>query len=140
MPPPKPQPKPAPAPTAGFSSSFGELLRARGLAPAVESTPVAPAPTAQPAPAPAGPLDLSKAGKLVVRREMKGRGGKTVTLVEGLPASSVADVMRALKSHLGCGATLEGEKGDILALQGDQTDRTLPWLNARGARQVVRGN
>lgn len=116
----------------GFGATMGDLLRARGLAPTEAATPSEPAP-----PATSDPLDLRTSGKLVVRRENKGRGGKTVTLIEGLPEASLAALAKALKTALGCGATVEGAN---LALQGDQTARAIAFLTERGARQVVRGN
>lgn len=118
---------------AGFGASFGDLLKARGLAPEASAIPDRPTGSA---PGP-DPLDLRGAGKLVVRRENKGRGGKTVTLVSGLPTASLEAICQALKTRLGCGASVEGA---AVLLQGDQTARAAEWLTARGARQVVRGN
>ncbi|MCK6572703.1 translation initiation factor [Myxococcota bacterium] len=121
---------------AGFGSTLGDLLKARGFAPA--EAPAAPAPAAAPSGATApDPLDLAPAGKLVVRREHKGRGGKTVTVITGLPEAHLDALCKALKTQMGCGATVEA--ADVV-LQGDQVARVLPWLTARGARQVVRGN
>lgn len=81
--------------------------------------------------------DLSRAGKLVLRRERKGRGGKTVTVLDGLPATDLPEVARAMKKALGCGATVE--EGAVVLL-GDLADRARDWLEARGARRVVVGN
>ncbi|MFM7143946.1 MAG: translation initiation factor [Alphaproteobacteria bacterium] len=81
--------------------------------------------------------DLSRAGKLVLRRERKGRGGKTVTVLDGAPAGDLSELARAMKKALGCGATVEG--GSIVLL-GDLSDRARDWLAARGARRVVVGN
>lgn len=120
---------------AGFGGSFGDLLKAKGLAPTSQGAPVAP--VAPAATTTADPLDLRSAGKLVVRRENKGRGGKTVTLVSGLPSEHLEAIARALKTALGCGATVEDAS---VAVQGDQTARVVAWLGDRGARQVVRGN
>lgn len=79
------------------------------------------------------------AGKLVVRRESKGRSGKTVTRVSGLAGEEAecVELARELKRALGVGAKLEA--GDILA-QGDLVERVARWLERRGAAQVVRGN
>jgi translation initiation factor 1 len=146
------------AETPGFGSTLGDLLRAKGLAPPEppaepprtetakpERTP-APKSTTPPPPrsepvasskVPAGPLNPCP--KVVVRRERKGHGGKTVTRVEGLAplgAAGVEDVARRLKKALGCGATVEGD--DVL-VQGDQADRVADWLGREGARKVVRG-
>lgn len=106
-------------------------LRAKGFAASPEA-PATPKPSAD-------PLDLSNVGKLVVRRERKGRGGKTVTLVSGLPAAPARmdALARALRKALGCGSTVEGS--DIV-LQGDITARVQAWLQAHGATKVVLGN
>ncbi|MFK7990593.1 MAG: translation initiation factor [Sandaracinaceae bacterium] len=99
-------------------------------------TPAESAPTAA---APAEPdLDTRATpgfdAKVVVRREKKGRGGKTVTRVTGVRTPKA--VMQAMKRSLGCGATLEGE--DIVLL-GEVGDRAAAWLEQEGAR-VVRGS
>jgi hypothetical protein len=78
--------KPIPADPAPTLGSLGDLLRDRGVSVAAPSAAPAPPPT-KPAP---GGLDLSRAGKLIVRRERKGHGGKTVTVVDGLAGSPAA--------------------------------------------------
>jgi translation initiation factor 1 (eIF-1/SUI1) len=77
-------------------------------------------------------------GRVVLSRESKGRGGKTVTAT-AFRDSSIPDpeaLARELRRALGCGARVEGDR---LILQGDQIDRASEWFVARGAR-VVRGN
>lgn len=74
------------------------------------------------------------APKVVVSRETKGRGGKTVTRVRGIAAQK-EELARAMKKDLGCGATFEG---DDLVLLGSLVDRAAEWLAARGAKKVVR--
>jgi translation initiation factor 1 len=68
--------------------------------------------------------------------EKKGRAGKTVTVVFGLPnnASFLADLSRDLKRACGVGgaATPDG-----VTLQGDVRDRVRELLGARGF--VVKG-
>lgn len=77
-------------------------------------------------------------GKIVVRREKKGRGGKTVTRVEGLPSDiDLSEWARRMAKALGCGASVE--EGDIL-LQGHQSERAADWLRQEGARKVIVGN
>lgn len=117
----------------GASTSLGDLLKGKlgDLGP----LPSAPAALPPAVTAPAAPtLPLAKVGKLVVAREKKGRGGKTVTLVSGLGplADSTAGT---LKKFLGCGATLED---DVIVLQGDQVQRTAAWLESQGAKRVSR--
>jgi translation initiation factor 1 len=76
-------------------------------------------------------------GKVVLRRETKGRGGKTVTRVQGLPQDWLETLAHRMKKALGCGAKVEGE--DVL-LQGALLDRAASWLEQQGARRVVKGN
>ncbi len=87
--------------------------------------------------APASPY--ARAPKLVVRRERKGHGGKTVTRIEGLVGTEaeLEPIMRAMKQALGCGATLRD--GEIL-LQGDLVERAIAFLQGQGARKVIAGN
>ena len=76
-------------------------------------------------------------GKVVVRREKKGRGGKTVTRVSGIARAHRAALADRLKKALGCGAILEG---DDVVLLGSLVDRAADWLEAEGAPRVVRAN
>jgi len=71
------------------------------------------------------------AGPVRVSREVKGRGGKTVTVVRGLPLDSVAlaDLGKQLRSACGAGGTV---KDGTLEVQGDHAERVLAWLAARG--------
>ena len=73
--------------------------------------------------------------KVVVRREKKGRGGKTVTRISGLPAAQREALTERLKKSLGCGASHEG---DDVVLLGSLVERAAIWLEAAGARAVVR--
>ena len=114
-------------------TSLGDLLKARGV-------PVsAPAAAVEAAPKPADEIDLSHCGKLVLRRERKGRGGKTATVIEGLglPAKTLDTALRALRKTLGCGGNLEGER---VVLHGDLPERAEAWLRGHGAKRTVIGN
>lgn len=70
-------------------------------------------------------------GRVRVRRESKGRGGKTVTLISGLPqtASELKETARKLKQLCGVGGAV---KEDVVEIQGDQVERILAWLNQQG--------
>ncbi len=72
----------------------------------------------------------------VLRLEKKGRGGKTVTVVAGLPrnAGFVAGLAAELKRACGTGGTATDGAVEI---QGDQRERLRPLLAARG--WTVRG-
>jgi translation initiation factor 1 len=76
---------------------------------------------------------LRPAGDGVVRvsRESKGRGGKTVTLVRGLPLdeTGLAALGKRLRSACGAGGT---QKEGVLELQGDHCTRVLDWLAQEG--------
>jgi translation initiation factor 1 len=114
---------------------LGDLLRQHGVT--VRETPEPPAPAA--APADAEKIDFGGATKIVLRREKKGRGGKTATVVEGIkrPPSALERIARDLRKALGCGASVEG---DTIVVQGDMAERIEPWLVVRGAKKVVIGN
>jgi translation initiation factor 1 len=116
--------------------SLGDLLARQGLK--VADTP--PEPPAPPPTAPKpGSIDLSNCAKLVVRRERKGRGGKTATIVAGLQLreKQLDHLAKELRRALGCGASVDG---DTIVVQGDLTTRTAQWLQDHGAKRVVIGN
>lgn len=81
-----------------------------------------------------GRVDLSSA-RLVVRRERAGRGGKTITRIEGLAPVHREEILARLRKALGCGGTLEG---DDLILNGALVDRAAKWLQDSGAKRVSR--
>lgn len=112
-----------------FAALAGLQASPRGSA----AAPPAATPPAQPAPKP------RFEGKLVLQREKKGRGGKTVTRLRGLalPARDLELLCKELKQGLGCGAVVED--GDVL-LQGDQCKRAAEWLEKHGASRVIIGN
>jgi translation initiation factor 1 len=85
----------------------------------------------------AGVADLT--GKLVVRKERKGRGGRTVTVLSGITGEPAAldAFARRLRKSLGCGANVEGS---TIVLQGDLRGRARDQLAAWGARRVILGN
>ncbi len=117
-----------------MASKVGDLLTAAGMKVNAE-TPASPAST-KPDPA---TMDFGGAKKLVVRRERKGRGGKTATVVEGmrLSPSALERIARELRRALGCGAGVEEGR---LVVQGDLVARVERWLVEHGAPKVVVGN
>jgi translation initiation factor 1 len=115
-------------PFGGLAALRDALPLAPNVAPNVEADVEAAAGPPREAPG-------SSAAKIVVRREKKGRGGKTVTRVSGLTADERAPLAKQMKRVLGCGATVEG---DDVVLLGSLVDRAADWLEARGARRVVR--
>ena len=100
-----------------------------------EALPDAPAP-AEPAPVAAkAPADLR--GRLIVRRQKKGQGGKTVTCIEGLPPASLQELLARLRRELGCSGRSDGPM--LVAGTGDHK-RVAKWLRQLGAANVVLGN
>lgn len=124
-------------PGGGSGATLGDLLRRQGVAVGA-GTPVAPTGPEGP-PAGVDRLDVGGAQKVVLRRERKGRGGKTATVIEGikLPPSGLDGIARALKRALGCGATVEG---NAIVVQGDLAVRIEGWLRTRGVAKVVVGS
>ncbi len=72
----------------------------------------------------------------VLRLEKKGRGGRTVTVVAGLPrnAAFLCGLAAELKRACGTGGTATD---DTVEIQGDRRDRLRPLLAAKG--WTVRG-
>src|SRR4051812_30645633 len=70
-------------------------------------------------------------GVVRVFRETGGRGGKTVTVVRGLPAGALKDAASDLKRLCGSGGAV---KGDAVELQGDHRDKVAARLEAQGHR------
>ena len=58
-------------------------------------------------------------GVVRIRRETKGRGGKAVTVISGIPEhpDTLKTICKQLKQRCGVGGAL---KGDTLEIQGDQ--------------------
>jgi translation initiation factor 1 len=70
-------------------------------------------------------------GVVRVRRESKGRGGKTVMVITGLPldATALATLTGELKRCCGCGGT---SKEGVIEIQGDHGEKILAELAKRG--------
>jgi translation initiation factor 1 len=75
-------------------------------------------------------------GIVRLHRDKKGRGGKTVTVITGLPAAQLDALARELKRLCGTGGTV---RGDTVEIQGDHRDRLLPALQARGFTVKIAG-
>lgn len=68
-----------------------------------------------------------------VSRETKGRGGKSVTLVRGLPLApdALAALGKQLRTACGSGGTV---KDGVIEVQGDHCDRIIDALAKQGHR------
>jgi translation initiation factor 1 len=68
-------------------------------------------------------------GVVRVFREKGGRGGKTVTVVRGLPRGDVQSVASDLKRHCGTGGSV---KEGAVEIQGDHREKAAARLRSRG--------
>ena len=86
------------------------------------------------------PVKEKSKGRVEVRREKAGRGGKTVTTLKGFPSYVPLNTLEAmtfeLKKTCACGGTL---KGRVVELQGDVCDRICAELKLRGYQAVRAG-
>lgn len=66
-----------------------------------------------------------------VTRESKGRGGKTVTVIKGLPldALALAQLGKQLKAACGSGGTV---KDGVIEVQGDHCELVMQMLQKQG--------
>jgi len=77
-------------------------------------------------------------GIVRVRRETKGRGGKTVTTVSGVPLGGEAlrDLAKDLKRRCGTGGTA---KDGVIEIQGDHREAIVAELSRRGFTAKLSG-
>ena len=70
-------------------------------------------------------------GTVRVSRETKGRGGKSVTVIKGLPldALALAQLGKQLKAQCGSGGTA---KDGVIEVQGDHCDQLVEALKKLG--------
>jgi translation initiation factor 1 len=73
-----------------------------------------------------------------VRRETKGRGGKTVTTVSGVPLAGEAlrNLAKDLKRRCGTGGTA---KDGVIEIQGDHRETIMAELSRRGFTAKLAG-
>lgn len=113
---------------------FGALSSA-GLP---SARPVAPAASAA-AVGKASAVPGKNRGRVDIRRETGGRGGKTVTVVDGfvgigLPEKEV--LAKKMRAACGCGGTV---KDGAIEIQGDQRETVARILSEAGFRPVFAG-
>lgn len=77
-------------------------------------------------------------GIVRLQRETKGRGGKAVTLVKGLPLADaeLKSLARALKQKCGVGGSI---KDGVIEIQGDQRSIIKAELENRGYTVKIAG-
>jgi uncharacterized repeat protein (TIGR03833 family) len=77
----------------------------------------------------------TRARAVRLRQESKGRSGKVVTRITGLPSQNLEAIGSRLRKALGCGAVVEG---DELVLLGSLADRARQWLDAAGDPREIK--
>ncbi len=77
-------------------------------------------------------------GRVRVSHETKGRGGKAVTLVRGVPLDAAALLVfgKQLRTRCGTGGTV---KDGVIELQGDHCERVMEHLKTEGWAVVRAG-
>lgn len=121
---------------------FGALSSA-GL-PAAAKTPGAAAGAGMALPAGANqaaakPLPAKNRGRVDLRRETGGRGGKTVTVIDGFVGIGLPEkeqLTKKMRAACGCGGTV---KDGAIVIQGDQRETIARILTEAGFRPVWAG-
>jgi len=77
-------------------------------------------------------------GTIRIQREVKGRKGKTVTVVSGLPLESekLRKFVRTLKARCGAGGTV---KNGVIIIQGDHRQTILGEIEKHGYKAKLSG-
>jgi translation initiation factor 1 len=96
------------------------------------------APAQAPKPPPPQPAPRNR-GRVDIRRETAGRGGKTVTLIHnfkgiGLPEKEA--LAREIRNRCGCGGSV---KDGAIEIQGDKRDEAADVLRKHGFNPVLTG-
>lgn len=87
----------------------------------------------------AAPAPAKNRGRVDIRRETGGRGGKTVTIVDGFVGIGVPEkeqLAKKMRAACGCGGTV---KDGAIEIQGDQREKIAAILSAAGFRPVFAG-
>ncbi|MCF7821393.1 MAG: translation initiation factor [Mariprofundaceae bacterium] len=73
-----------------------------------------------------------------IRRESKGRGGKCVSVIDGLPLDEkeMKALLKKLKGQLGTGGTV---KNACIEIQGEHREKLLPLLEKEGHKARLAG-
>jgi translation initiation factor 1 len=77
-------------------------------------------------------------GIIRIQRELKGRKGKTVTIVSGfqIKADELKNLAAQLKRHCGTGGSV---KDGVIIIQGDHRDTLVTELKNRGFKTKIAG-
>jgi len=109
---------------------------------ALNSAGLPPAPKLQPAASSAARPESrpeKNRGRVEVRRETGGRGGKTVTVADGFTGIGLPEkeqLAKKMRASAGCGGTV---KDGAIEIQGDQRETVARILREAGFRPVLAG-
>jgi translation initiation factor 1 len=131
----------SPRPTAPLQHNpfavLGEVDALKNLVPPPEEKPKPEPPPAVKIKPPKPVIPAGSRGRLILRREKKDRGGKTVVVVYGfseLPGANavmIGDLAKELKGKLGCGGSFDRQE---IVLQGDRAAAVCAVLEELGFR------
>ena len=85
------------------------------------------------------PAKAKNRGRVDIRRETGGRGGKTVTVVDGFVGIGLPEkeqLAKKMRAACGCGGTV---KEGAIEIQGDQRETVARILGEAGFRPVFAG-
>jgi translation initiation factor 1 len=85
---------------------------------------------------PAPKANVPDDGVVRLFREKGGRGGKTVTVVRGLPAADIDRQISELKRLCGAGGTV---RDGVIEIQGDHRERIAQRLQGQGYKVKLAG-
>lgn len=88
---------------------------------------------------PGAPAPAKNRGRVDVRRETGGRGGKTVTVADGFVGIGLPEkeqLAKKMRAACGCGGTV---KDGAIEIQGDQRETVARILTEAGFRPVFAG-
>jgi translation initiation factor 1 len=117
----------------GLGQNPFERLSSAGLPAAAAAAPLAPVAGKAPL------VPVKNRGRVDVRRETEGRGGKTVTTVDGFMGIGLPDkeaLSKKMRAACGCGGTV---KDGRIEIQGDQRETVAKILAAAGFKPVFAG-
>ena len=75
-------------------------------------------------------------GIVRIQRETKGRGGKAVCVISGIPADQLKEVCKLLKSKCATGGAV---KENLIEIQGDNRDKIKSLLETKGFQVKLAG-
>ena len=83
-------------------------------------------------------LKIKQDGIIRIRREVKGRKGKTVTVIYGFQFDQVdlKSLAKQLKQQCGTGGSV---KDDMIIIQGDHREKLMKLLKAQGHKVKLSG-